>query len=261
MPTRRTASAVVAAVVGMFGPGAPSAAQTALDERQQHVATITTGEIGRLTGAAARNCGIFPLAAGIDSPPPAGRDEVSTALRCIQAAQRRGEGAWAIWQVSGVDAIVFDGLAASAASAVHLVRGVGSGARIELSPCLTPRVAKDAAIRCANVERTFSDDDVEHAITRLARDVSRTAGRDLADLVPAVADTTTLAPASVVARAVANAQRAVHADGAPQWPRCPLHFDHALGYRDGWWFCERDHAFIAELGRVATKVPRVKKRR
>lgn len=265
MPARPTVSAVVAAVV-VLTTVVPCAAQTALDERRQHVATITSGEIGRLTGAAARNCGIFPLTAGIDSPPPVGRDDVTTALRCVQAAQRRGEAAWVIWQVSGVDAIVFDGLAASASSAVHLVHGLGSNARIRLSPCLKPRVDKDAAISCANAGRTMSDDDVAEAMTRLARDVSRTAGFELADLVPAPAasapgDGTRSSPELAMQQAVEAAQRAVHAAGEPQWPRCPHHFDHPLSHRDGWWFCERDRAFIAELGRVSTRVPRVKKRR
>lgn len=288
MLTRRPIPAVVAAVAGVLTIGGAAAAQTALDERQQHVATITTGEIEKLTGPAARNCGIYPLTGGIDSPSPVGRDDIATALRCIQGARRRGQAAWVIWQVTGVDAIVFDGLAASAASAVHTVHGLGSDAEITLRPCLTPRVLKDASLDCANVAHPLSAGDVDDAMMHLARDVRRTAGRELADLIPGDAaaprrddvsgtasperngpssaspsarDGAAPLPGAIVARAVAEAQRAVHADGEPQWPRCPHHFDHALTYADGWWFCERDRAFIAALGRIATKVPRVTRRR
>jgi hypothetical protein len=42
--------AAMLAVAMTFGRGEPGAAQTALDERQQHVATIVTGEIEKLTG-------------------------------------------------------------------------------------------------------------------------------------------------------------------------------------------------------------------
>lgn len=68
-------------------------------------------------------------------------------------------------------------------------------------------------------------------------------------------------PSEALTATVTAAQRHVHAAGESQWPRCPHHFDHPLTYRDGWWFCERDAAFIAAVGRLSTVIPRVKRRR
>lgn len=260
MSTRRLVPALAAAVGVTIGPAPSVAAQTALDERQQHVATIVTGEIEKLTGAGGRNCGIYTLTAGVDSPSPVGRREVSGALRCVLAAQRRGQAAWAIWQVPNLDAIVFDGLGASAVSAVHTVEGVGTNADVRLAPCLMPRIGKDATIDCAN-RRPPRPGEVAKLLRGLKRDVERTSGMAWPPLAPSVPDPSTAAdPAVLAARAVTAAQQAVHAAGEPQWPRCPHHFNHALAYRDGWWYCERDAAFIAEVGRVSVAVPRVKRR-
>ena len=145
MSTRRFVSAVAAAVGVTVGLAQALAAQTALDERQQHVATIVTGEIEKLTGANGRNCGIYTLTGGIDSPSPVGRREGT--------------------------------------------------------------------------------------------------------------------PASSSARARPSGRAAGLSAGAPHWPGCPHHFDQPLTYRDGWWYCERDAAFIAQLGRVSQAVPRVKRTR
>lgn len=260
MSSRRFASAVGAAVGVTMALAPSAAAQTALDERQQHVATIVTGEIGKLAGPDGRNCGIYTLTVGVDSPSPVGRRQVTAALRCVLAAQRRGQAAWAIWQVPHVDAIIFDGLGASAVSAVHTVQGVGSNADVRLAPCLTPRVGQDATIECANRRQPRSTD-VPKVVRALKRDVERTAGMAWTPVAPSGPDLVAADhPAAVIARAVTAAQRAVHAAGEPHWPRCPHHFDHPLTYRDGWWYCDRDAAFIAQVGRVSQAVPRLKRK-
>lgn len=261
MFTRRALTAAAAAVGATVGLAQTVVAQDALDERQQYVATIVTGEIEKLTGPAGRNCGIYTLAA-VDSLSPVGGREVTEALRCVLAAQRRGQAAWAIWQVPNVDAILFDGVGASAVSALHTVTGRGSNADVELAPCLKPRVGKDLAIECAN-RRAPTVDHVAKTLRALKRDVERTSGMNWADVAPSPLTGTAASgePSSVLTQTATEAQRAVHAAGEPQWPRCPHHFDHPLTYRDGWWFCERDHAFIAEVGRLSTAVPRVKRRR
>lgn len=256
---RRTVAAVTAAVT-VLGLALPVAAQTALNERQQHVATIVTGEIEKITGPAGRNCGIYTLS-GVDGPSPVGRREVHAALQCVLAAQRRGQAAWAIWQVPHVDGILFDGVGASAVSAVHTVAGRGSNADVELAPCLEPRVGKDLSIECAN-RRPPTPRDVEKTRRALRRDIERTSGFVWTDVAPEAPPAGTGDdPSETLAAQVTAAQRHVHAGGQPQWPRCPHHFDHPLTYRDGWWFCERDAAFIAAVGRLSTVIPRVKRRR
>lgn len=259
MARRRWTAAVAAAVAAALGLAPPAAAQTALDERQQHVATIVTGEIEKITGPAGRNCGIYTLN-GVNGPSPVGRREVNAALRCVLAAQRRGQAAWAIWQVPHVDAILFDGIGASAVSAVHTVTGRGSNADVELSPCLEPRVGRDLAIECAN-ERPPTPRDVEKTLRALKRDVERTSGVAWADVAPPPPGDASGPPSETLTAQVTAAQRAVHAAGGTQWPRCPHHFDHPLTYREGWWFCERDAAFIAAVGRLSSVVPRVRRRR
>lgn len=249
----------VVAAVGVAG-ARPAAAQPALDERQQHVATIVTGEIETLTGPAGRNCGIYTLRS-VDSPSPVGRREVTAALRCVLGAQRRGQAAWAIWQVPNVDAILFDGIGASEVSAVHTVVGRGSNADVELAPCLDPRVGRDLTIECAN-HRPLTPRDVEKALRALKRDVERTSGFAWADVAPRPPSAGVGSdPAETLTAQVMATQRSVHAAGETQWPRCPHHFDHPLTFRDGWWFCERDAAFIAVVGRVSSVVPWVKRRR
>lgn len=263
MRVRTTVPAVVVALVALLTASRAATAQTALDERQQYVATIVTGEIQVLTGPVTNHCGIFTLSAGFDSPPVA-LDDVKRALRCVTDAQRRGRPAWAIWQVPGVDAIVFDGIAASAFSAVHLVVGEGSDARVRMTPCLRPRVEKDASIACDNTDRALTGDALEKALKGLKRDLDLTSGlpRDViqglvAPPAPAASDADHAA--DTLEHAVTNAQRAVHAAGHTQWPRCPRHFTHALIYREGSWYCERDAAFVADVGRVWRVVPRMKR--
>jgi hypothetical protein len=260
MAVRRWAAGATAAVGMMLWLGPAATAQTALDERQQHVATIVTGEIEKLTGPAGRNCGIYTLR-GVEGPSPVSRREVSAALRCVLAAQRRGQAAWAIWQVPNVDGILFDGVGASAVSAVHTVTGRGSNADVELAPCLDPRVGKDITIECAN-ERPPTARDVGRALRGLKRDVERTSGFAWNTVAPpAPADAASADPSGTLTAQVTAAQRAVHAAGETAWPRCPHHFDHPLTYREGWWFCERDAAYIAALGRLSSVVPWVKRRR
>lgn len=250
------------AVVTAVGVTAAPAGQTptALDERQQHVATLVTGEIEKLTGPAGRNCGIYAMRA-VDGPSPVSRRQVTAALRCVLAAQQRGQAAWAIWQVPNVDAILFDGIGASAAGAVHTVTGRGSNADVELTPCLDPRVAQDLSIECAN-RRPPTPRAAEKTLRALRRDIERTSGLAWADVAPQARSAGVGSdPAETLTARVTAAQRSVHAAGETQWPRCPHHFDHPLTYREGWWFCERDKAFIAAVGRLSSVVPRVRRRR
>jgi len=262
MPTRLRLSAVAAAVVGGATLAAPPAsAQTGLDERHQHVATLVSGDIEVLTGPVTGHCGIYTLSGGPDSPTPVSRREVATALRCVRDAQRRGRGAWAIWQVTGVDAVVYDGIAASAVSAVHLVRSQGNGGTVLLVPCLRPRVLDDGTIDCRAPAVPTDVRALRRDLERLARDVERTGGMDWDDVAETPPVTTAVAGVNPsLADAVAGAQAVVQADGEGQWPRCPHHFDHPLVFRDGWWFCDRDRAFIAALGRLSQAIPRVKRR-
>lgn len=263
MRVRSTGPAVVVALVALLSASREVTAQTALDERQQYVATIVTGEIQVLTGPVTNHCGIYTLSAGFDSPPVA-LDDVKRALRCVVDAQRRGRPAWAIWQVSGVDAIVFDGVAASAVSAVHLVVGEGSDARVRMTPCRRPRVERDATIVCENAGRERTADELEKALKGLKRDLDLTSGLPR-DVIKSLVAPAAAAPAGAdhasdpLEHAVANAQRAVHAAGQTQWPRCPHHFTHPLIYREGAWYCERDAAFVADVGRVWRVVPRMKR--
>lgn len=264
MRVRPTDSIAVVAVLSLLAAPQWVAAQTALDERQQYVATIVTGEIQVLTGPVTNHCGIYTLPAGFDGPPAADHEVVKRALRCVLDAQRRGRPAWAIWQVAGVDAILFDGLAASAVSAVHVVVGEGSDARVRMTPCLRPRVEKDASIACGPAGRPLTPDDLSKALRGLKRDLDLTSGLPrevIASLVAPAAATSSEADhvADPLEHAVGAAQRAVHAAGHTQWPRCPRHFTHALIYREGWWYCEREAAFVAEVGRVWRVVPRMKR--
>ncbi len=256
MGTRGWTAAVVTVAGMLLTP--PVFAQTALDERQQHVATIVTGEIEKITGPAGRNCGIYSLRS-VDSPSPVGRQEIAGALRCVLAAQRRGQAAWAIWQVPNVDGILFDGVGASAVSAVHTVVGRGSNADVELAPCLEPRVGQDLTIECAN-HRPPTPKDVAKTLRGLKRDVERTSGFAWDTVAPPAPDATA-DPAGTLSAQATAAQRAVHTAGQAAWPRCPHHFDHSLTHRDGWWFCERDAAFIVAVGRLSSVVPWVKRRR
>lgn len=260
MAVRRWVAGATAAVGMTLALGPAAAAQTALDERQQYVATIVTGEIEKLTGPAGRNCGIYTLR-GVEAPSPVSRRDVSAALRCVLAAQRRGQAAWAIWQVPNVDGILFDGIGASAAGAVHTVTGRGSNADVELTPCRDPYVGKDATIECAN-HQPLTARDVGKLLRGLKRDVERTSGLAWETVAPpASADAASADPSGTLSAQVAAAQHGVHAAGDTAWPRCPHHFDHPLTYREGWWFCERDAAFIAAVGRLSLVVPRVKRRR
>jgi hypothetical protein len=253
---------MVAAVVAALCMTAPALAQSGLEERRGDAATLATSEIEAFTGPVERHCGIFTLPAGLDGPAAADRKEIVKALRCIRDAQRRGRAAWAVWQVAGVDATVFDGLAATAVSDVQLVQGEGSGGIVRLQPCLRPRVQKDATIACANARSTtpLSPGDLKAALSKLERDVERTAGKEFA---PVVARLATQAGANaspsdpgLLPRVVGEVQRAVHDQADATWPACPRHFAQALEFRDQRWFCARDRAFIADLGGLWKVLPR-----
>jgi hypothetical protein len=232
----------------------PAVAQTpGYVEHRQDVATIVTSEVEAFTGHVEKHCGIFTLQAATGGPPAAGREEVEKALKCVRDAQRRGQPAWAVWQVAGVDATLFVGVAASSTSSVHLVQSAGNVDGVTLTPCLRPRVAKNATVSCAT--RPPRDGDLERAVERLRKDVARS-GVDVPIAVPKIraADGD-----AALDHAVDTALDTVHAAGDGIWPRCPRHFDHPLAVRDGWWFCDREKAYIVELGNLWRVVPRTRK--
>lgn len=250
-------------VLGLAAPGraqtTPSLPQPGFVERRQDAATLTTSEIEAFTGPVERHCGIFTLPASLDGPPAAARKEIAAALRCVRDAQRRGRASWAVWQLAGVDATVFDGIAATAVSEVQLVQGEGGG-RVRLQPCLRPRVLKDATIACANTAGPPSASDVKSALSKFERDVNLTVGKSA---VPLVAAASTRVDGAIppsdpnyLARVIGDVQRAVHEASDPNWPACPRHFAHPLEIKDNRWFCPRDAAFIADLGGLWRVLPR-----
>ena len=156
--------------------GRPAGAQTpAFQEHRQDVATLVTSEIEAFTGHVDNHCGIFTLPESLDGPPAVTRKEIGAALRCVRAAQRRGEAAWAVWQQGGVDATLFQGVAASKVSAVHLVQSEGNVGGVRLTPCLRPEIRKDGTIDCG-VTPPATGRDLRKAVGRLAHDVEVTGG-------------------------------------------------------------------------------------
>lgn len=234
---------------------APALAQTtpAYLEHRQDVATLVTSEVEAFTGHVEKHCGIFTLQAATGGPPAVDRDEVEKALKCVREAQGRGQPAWAVWQVAGVDATLFTGVAASSTSSVHLVQSAGNVDGVSLTPCLRPRVEKDATVSCGT--KPLGAGDLEKALARLRKDVARSG---VAAPVAMPARETADGDAEL-AHAVDTALDAVHAAGDGIWPRCPRHFDHPLTVRDGWWFCDREKAYIVALGSLWRVVPRTRR--
>ena len=57
-------------------------------------------------------------------------------------------------------------------------------------------------------------------------------------------------------RAVAEIRRSLHDSLLDEsWPACPRHPAHALTYRDGAWWCDRDAVPIAALGDLPKSTP------
>lgn len=233
-------------------PAAAQPGQSGLDERRNAAVTLVSGEIERFTGPVDRHCGIYTLAGGPQGPPAVTRRQIAAALDCVQAAKRRGRASWAVWQVAGVDATVFAGLAVTALSDVHLVDTGGNPTDVALRPCLRPRVGGQGAVVCRN--QPAADRDVRRAIDRFRADVSRSFGSDAASGVER-AMAAARAPASrsaddQVQHLVAVGREALRASEGVDWPACPIHRTHALVLKDQHWFCEKDGAFVAPLGRL-----------
>lgn len=236
------------------------------DPRLQ-TALKVSAQIETLLGQTDRNCGIFLLEFNrpVESTQEfwqgaATRRQMIDAVRCVLDARRKGRSASALWQRAGIDATRFGGVASSPVSDPLLVDFDSMRADgVALSPCLRPRVARDGRIDCRNTARPLSRRDLDRTLSRLRRDVARTAGEAHAATVDrasgrlreSAAGGEVVAPARVSA-AIADVQRAVQAEaGHSAWPVCPRHHDHALEERDHHWYCRRDRVFIAEIGGLA----------
>jgi hypothetical protein len=231
---------------------APAAAQTGLDERRNAAVTLLTGEIERVTGPVDRHCGIFVLTGDPGGPPPATRRQIQTALRCVQEARRRRLATWAVWQVPGVDATVFDGLAVTKFSDPQLVAASGNGAAVTLTPCLRPRVDQEGVVRCRNTP--VEADGVGKAIDRLRADVRRGLGKDAGAIVDREAGPSAVvagsSPDATVAAHLVHVREVLRASHGIEWPTCPLHRDHTLELYEQHWLCRQDTAFVAPLGKL-----------
>lgn len=90
------------------------------------------------------------------------------------------------------------------------------------------------------------------AVPLLERDVVRTAGPAYRAIVrDTAANVEALGIATRIEKLVSDVQRYV--DDAlidAVWPPCPRHPAHALSYRDGAWWCDRDAVPIAALGEL-----------
>lgn len=257
--------AVLAVLVGAATP-APTAAQTVpgapgetgVDQRRNAAVTLVTGEIERFTGRVDRHCGIFVLPGGPDGPPAATRQQIQTALRCMQQAKRDGRPAWAVWQLSGIDATAFAGFASSRFGDLHLVDTGSAPDDLSFRPCLLPRIAKDGAIACRN--QPVDAASIAKALDHFHDDVARSFGRAVArqvDLGIAAlpAPATPATPEEALRQQVMRGRETLREVTGRDWPICPLHHDHALVLREQQWFCDRDGAFVAPLGRLRRQRP------
>jgi hypothetical protein len=235
-------------------PGAPG--ETGVEQRRNAAVTLVTGEIEKFTGRVDRHCGIFVLPAGPDGPPSATRQQIQTALRCMQQAKRQGRPAWAVWQVSGIDATAFAGVASSRFGDLHLVDTGSAPDDLSFRPCLLPRIAKDGAIVCRNQPVDASS--LAKALDHFHDDVARSFGRAVArevDRSTAALPAPAATPDETLRQQVTRGREALRTATGRDWPICPLHHDHALVLRDQQWFCDRDGAFVAPLGRLRRQRP------
>lgn len=250
------AAALVLAGTAQAQTGEPG--QTGFDERRNAAVTLVTGEIEKFTGEVDRHCGIFILPAGPDGPPAATRQQIATALRCVQHAKREGRPAWAVWQVGGVDATVFAGFASSRFSELHLVDTGSAPDDLSFRPCLAPKVEKTGAVTCRN--QPVDAASLRKALDRFHADVVRSFGKKVAsDVDRAVAETPVTAagasPEETLLREVTRGRDAVRASTGGDWPLCPIHRTHALTLREQQWFCTEDAVFVAPLGRLLRLKP------
>lgn len=92
------------------------------------------------------------------------------------------------------------------------------------------------------------------AIPLLEQDVARTVGpRHRAIVRDTAANVSSLGIATRVDKLVSDVQQYLNdllIDSS--WPPCPRHPSHALTYRDGAWWCDRDAVPVAALGDLAT---------
>jgi hypothetical protein len=247
------------------------AGQSAPDERLMQAAFIAAARIETVVGPVDRHCGIFLL----ESRPPtenawpvaATRRQMQDGLRCVLDARKAGRSSWVLWQRPAIDATSFGGFAISAVSDPQVVSASigGVGRTTTFTPCLRPRIDKRGEVLCRNTVPGRSDRDLDRLLSRLRRDVTRTAGEAHADTVARIeaqtareASRTDPGYLSLVADRV---QRSLHEDVDRHWPACPRHHDHPLEFRDERWFCGRDRVFLALLGDLTKAgVPRAPRR-
>ncbi|MFN7977249.1 MAG: hypothetical protein U0P30_03880 [Vicinamibacterales bacterium] len=253
--TRRVLGAVVTTLVltGVARAQTGEPGQTGVDERRNAAVTLVTGEIEHFTGQVDRHCGIFLLHGAPDGPPSVTRQQIQTALRCMQQAKRQGRPAWAVWQVAGVDATTFAGFASSRFSDLHLVDTGSAPEDLAFRPCLLPRVARDGAITCRNQPVDASS--LAKALDHLHDDVARSFGRGVASeidrtIAAAPVPASAATPDETLRQQVTRARTALRSATGSDWPMCPIHRTHVLELRDQQWFCTEDRAFVAPLGRL-----------
>jgi hypothetical protein len=242
-------------------------AQPAADDPRMLAALRAGAQIELVVGAVDRHCGIYLTAPAEvlpeEWPAAASRREMRDALRCILDARKAGRSTWVLWQRPAIDSISFGGVAISAVSDPQVVSVGGRGGNASFRPCFRPRIDKGGKIACRNIAAPASERDLDRALARVKRDVSRTAGKTYDGVVAradeaAALDATRIDPGYLV-RVVDEVQRSVQEGGVDNWPTCPRHHDHPLEMRDDRWFCGRDRAFIAPLGdltRAGVKKPR-----
>ena len=93
---------------------------------------------------------------------------------------------------------------------------------------------------------------LKELVPLLERDVVRTLGaRHKAIVRDAAANVAMLGVAARCEKFVEDVQRYFHDSFAEtNWPACPRHPAHALTYRDGAWWCDRDTVPIAAVGEL-----------
>jgi hypothetical protein len=92
------------------------------------------------------------------------------------------------------------------------------------------------------------------AIPLLEQDVVRTVGvRHRAIVRDTAANVETLGIPTRIEKLVSDVQQYLNdALVDTSWPPCPRHPAHALTYRDGAWWCDRDAVPVAALGDLPT---------
>ena len=98
----------------------------------------------------------------------------------------------------------------------------------------------------------------ERAVAKLELDVVHTLGDEHRPIVRAQRDNVRLCRLPGGTRKVIeDVQQYIHDTHLhTSWPPCPRHCKHPLWYRDGGWWCERDHVRIANLGMLSSVIPK-----